>query len=219
MQTKESRARLAAALALLLIVSFLVASAAQGAPSSRQEGDSVILEVSPWDRIVAVGSTFTVRVMVHAGAYEIDGAQVFMDFDPACLQVLSVTPGRQLQESFPWPLAPFDNALGHINHNAFVLYGPAPSGTFELMTIEFRATNLNINAPLVFVQARDAGGPQPLSLKITSRGNMLPVITRDGRIIIANATPTPSPEPTCVGTCTPVWHRLRVPLILRSFWP
>ena len=219
MQTKENRARLAAAFALPLIVSLLMASAAQGAAPSRQEGDSVILEVSPPDRIVAVGSTFTVQIVVKAGTHEIDGVQVFMDFDPACLQVLSVTPGRQLQDSFLWQLAPFDNTLGHINHNAFVLYGPAPSGTFELLTIEFRAINLTVGTPLVFVPARDTGGAQPMLLKVTSRGDMLPVITRDGRIIIANATPTPSPEPTCVGTCTPVWHRLWLPLILRGFWP
>jgi len=99
--------------------------------------EQVVFSVAPTVSKTFVGQTFYVRILVRAGKQPIDGASVYLNFDPTALQVESLIPDKRrldmvLEKSF-------DNKLGYINFAAGKLMGKKPSGTFSLFTIQMKA--------------------------------------------------------------------------------
>ncbi len=105
--------------------------------------DDVFLVVTPETTNTTVSATFDVVVEVQAGSQPVDAAEAHLDFDPAVLQVVSVTPGSALGTVIQ---NLFDNTEGEIDYAAGTFETP-PNGTFDLVTITFEA-----------VQATDASG-------------------------------------------------------------
>jgi hypothetical protein len=75
-------------------------------------------------------------VLVNAGpASPADAVQVYLDFDPSVLEVVSLTGGPALEEQLQ---ATFDNGLGRVNYAVGTL-GESLGRPFTLVTVEFRA--------------------------------------------------------------------------------
>ncbi len=78
------------------------------------------------------------RVSINAaGIRRVDTAQVYLEFDPAKLQVESISSGVRLE--YPL-LSNWDNGLGTVLYAAGTLNSPAES-PFTLCTVRFRATS------------------------------------------------------------------------------
>ena len=77
------------------------------------------------------------RVSINAdGNRPVDTAQVHLEFDPAKLQVESISSGARLE--YPL-LSNWDNGLGTVKYAAGTLDSPAES-PFTLCTVRFRVT-------------------------------------------------------------------------------
>ena len=63
------------------------------AGASAAASPSVTLAINPPTTMTAVGQNFDVAIVVQAGTQQIDGAAASIDFDPATVQVVSVTTG------------------------------------------------------------------------------------------------------------------------------
>lgn len=160
----------------------------------------VEIAVEPVYRLVEAGSIFTVDLVICSGAQPVDGAQAFLDFDPAYLTVVdaagnpadSVISGTALA----WELQNHvDNALGHIDYASGAEAGhPAPSGEFVLATVRLKAKAATDGTWLLFHR----GAPRDTKV-VYDTASILSRIT-DGLIVIA-----PEPWP----------YRVRLPLILR----
>jgi hypothetical protein len=102
----------------------------------------------------------------------VDAVQVYVDFDPAVLEVINLLGGTAL----PRPLqSSFDNQLGQVNYAAGTLEDPV-AVPFTLVTAEFRAlartgpggTVLNFAPPAPPRQTRvSAGGGRDGSGNLT----------------------------------------------------
>ncbi|MGC1375586.1 MAG: DNRLRE domain-containing protein [Anaerolineales bacterium] len=97
---------------------------------------SVVLAIVPAATTVNIGQSFSLTVQVQAGSQQVDGAAAYLNFDPAYLQVVSMSSGTTLpvviQNSY-------DNTAGRIDYAAGKLSSPYPSGSFTLVTINFTA--------------------------------------------------------------------------------
>jgi hypothetical protein len=106
---------------------------------------------------VNVGEQFSVNVMVNAGpASPVGAAQVYLDFNTALLEVMSLTGGATLSEELQ---SSFDNGLSQIAYAAGIApgaSGDSVTSPFPLVTVTFRViaasgqsgTNI-VFAPLV----------------------------------------------------------------------
>ena len=118
----------------------------------------VDLSIQPSEQMVAVGDNFTVAILAEAGDLSVSGISAYLNYDPAYLEVQSVTPGADL------PLVlenSFDNITGTIGYSAGKLGEPFPSGNFTVATIEFQAlaltspsTAINFSTSLPIVTSR-----------------------------------------------------------------
>lgn len=98
-------------------------------------GIVVNIGIQPPTRDVVIGETFTLDIQVDAGDQPVAGVSAFLDFDPAYLEVVSITRGGTLNVVMA---ETFDNDAGTIDYSASRVTEPFPSGTFTLATIEFR---------------------------------------------------------------------------------
>lgn len=108
----------------------------------------VLLAVVPAGTAVHLGETFTVTIRVQT-TQPVDSAEAHLNFDPAVLQVATVTAGSTfstlLQNQFDNTQGTFDFAAGA------ALGGSLPTSDFVLATILFTATQPSTNTPLTFV--------------------------------------------------------------------
>ncbi|WMJ72966.1 PKD domain-containing protein [Cytophagaceae bacterium ABcell3] len=100
---------------------------------------------------VEVDETFYVDVKVDAGTQQIDGANVFLSFDQAHLEVLSINEGEDLNVQIT-PTS-YDNDLGIVKY-AYGIFSDFPSGDILLFTITFKALQAG-ESPLDFVSFDD----------------------------------------------------------------
>jgi len=101
------------------------------------KGQPTLLQLVPADTLVDINDIFTVVVQVNATPpRQVDGGEVHLNFDPNVLEVLSLRAGSSLPITLVAPN--FDNTLGRIAYAAGV-FSPRPTGTFDLLTIVFRA--------------------------------------------------------------------------------
>ena len=88
---------------------------------------------------VNVGETFSVTIRVDIAGDPVSVAEVHLNFDPALLQVVSLTPapGSPLNITQLSPV--FDNTAGTIAFGAFALFPPFPTTSFNFLIIQFQA--------------------------------------------------------------------------------
>jgi hypothetical protein len=115
------------------------------------QAQTVIMSISPATTQVENGDTFSVSVQVVAGSRQVDGAEAHLNFNPEFLRVNSLTKG----ETLPTTLidGSYDNINGEIDYAAGVELGsttPPPSGTFDLILIEFEALAATDGTALTF---------------------------------------------------------------------
>jgi len=153
---------------------------------------SASLRVEPASLDVARGTTFSVKVVQDAPVAT-SGAQASIDFDPAILQVVSVTPGAAYAAApvfLPQDLAAAirsANQSGHLAQIAAALTPPdaIPAGTANFLFVGFSAvgcgtTGLRLPASGPFNAQMISGQPE-------AYGHEVPVTTVGGQVV------------TCVG--------------------
>jgi hypothetical protein len=93
------------------------------------------VELTPGQQTIPAEQQFNIEVLVHAGpANQVDTVQVYLDFDPAKLEVVKLVGGTTL----PVPLqSSFDNTLGRVNYAAGT-FGDPVTAPFTLVTVTFR---------------------------------------------------------------------------------
>lgn len=153
----------------------------------------VSIDILPSPATVAVGGTIDITVRVVAGSQQIDGASAYIDFDPALIAVVSITPGASLPNILSMS---HNNTTGQINFAAGKNTPPWPSGTFTLATIRFSGQAIGTSA-LVFVYV------SPRLTTATYGGGEVFDGASNGAVIVALATPTASPTVTPTPTITP----------------
>jgi Peptidase family M23/Cohesin domain len=94
-----------------------------------------VLALVPAATTLSVGGTLAVAVEVRSGTQPIDGAAVYLDFDPAVLEIVSVIPSASLPISLTQKIDPLGGHLDLVRGAISSL----PQGTFSLATVTFRA--------------------------------------------------------------------------------
>lgn len=102
-------------------------------------------EPSPLVELVAIVSASPVCLdepfdvtfqMVAADSQPVDGVQVYLKFDPTKLQVNDISNSGALDFTL---LKDFSNTEGYVHFAASSFFQPPPSGSFELVTVNFTA--------------------------------------------------------------------------------
>jgi Cohesin domain/Dockerin type I domain len=153
---------------------------------------------------VQVGASVTTVIEVQTGGQAVDGAEIHLDFDPAILQVASVTPGTKLPVTITAPI--FNNTAGTIDYAAGA-FSNFPNTTFDLLTITLTAKTAGTGA------IRIPASGLPRRTDITSVGKSLVNLTAPlelGSIIVSQPA-TPSLVPTVMPTTTAVPTATSVP--------
>ncbi len=145
------------------------------------EQTDITIAISPSVTRVPVNTIFTLDIVVDSGVQQMDGVQVFVNFDPDSLQVVdeggnpggALIGGAAFQYEF---LNEVDNAAGTIDYAAGSM-SSLPSGAFTLATIRFKATAGTGNTAVTFNLA------SPRETKITFGGNNLAFDVLEGSVI------------------------------------
>ena len=107
----------------------------------------VILSLFPANQTVNANQLFSVFVNVQAKTQPVDGVSAYLNFDPTYLQVVSITPGTSL----PLPIQnTYNNSTGQIDYMAGILAPTHPTGTFKLLTVNFRSVKPVVSTSLQF---------------------------------------------------------------------
>ncbi|HET9492930.1 MAG TPA: SpoIID/LytB domain-containing protein [Chloroflexia bacterium] len=131
------------------------------APWTDPEAHRRDLTMSMWASAAAVkaGDIVEVRVIANAGSQPVDGAAFVLNFNPSVLLPVDAqgdpTGGVEPGASLPSVYTNWVNPQGAIGYAAGTLQGDAPSGSFVLATVRFRA--LQAGSSLVDF----ATGPSP----------------------------------------------------------
>ena len=136
---------LALSLVLLLCAGLLPVAADSGGG-----GHTVGMVIDPTPKAVDLGADFSVDIKVTISAGEaVNTAEAHINFDPAYLEVVSITAGTAL----PTPLdSSFDNTAGTIDYAAgATLGGAAPTADFVLATLNLTAKAVTEAAALTFM--------------------------------------------------------------------
>ncbi|MCC6457394.1 MAG: hypothetical protein IT328_20735 [Caldilineaceae bacterium] len=121
---------------------------------------TVDMVIAPATTQTYVGATFTVAVEVQAGSQPVNGAEVYLTFDPALLEVQSIVKGSTLPTYVMEPV--YNNTAGTFSAAAGKLGAPFPTGTFNLLSITFKAKAASVGTPLTMLRAT------PTESKVTS---------------------------------------------------
>lgn len=174
---------------------------------------AIIMRLEPLVITVDPDAVFTLSVLVQSGAQPVDGVQLTLSFDPDHLEVVAIAGGTALPEIFPHPDLPqgYDNDIGIISIAAGTLLGDPPTGTFEVLGLQFHAIGVGIVTPVLFhdmepwfenkaVYAGDALGLNLAGCAVTILAGPTPTYTHSPT---PSTTHTPSPTPSLTATETP----------------
>jgi len=150
----------------------------------------VEFRILPSSQTVSPGDTFTVTVSLETGAQLVDGAQVYIEFEPTYLNVQTITGTGILMDIS----SNFDNGAGELSYVGMNLFTPPVSGTIELATVAFTAMAPTAGTPLVF-EAVD-----PRSTAALWWWYVLPSTLSGGTVEILSVTATPTASPTASQT-------------------
>jgi hypothetical protein len=129
--------RAVCSLALCLVVSGVLAGPLVLAEPTSLPAATVDIGVVPSSVTVQAGDVFTVDIYVYPNGQQVDTVDADLTFNPAYLEVLSVTgdPSGLPDELY----SNFDNINGSVTHSRGILVGMPPSNDFRLCSIEFNA--------------------------------------------------------------------------------
>lgn len=155
-------------------------------------GKPVRIAIDPAATTRSVGEEFDLAIRVDAGTTGIVAADVYLDFDPAYLEVVGITDGTPLSVLVKM----YDNAAGTINIGAGTLGSPA-SGTFVIATVRMRAKAATGISPTVV--AFSFVPPRQTVVKDEGDVDRLGGYT-NGEVTILGPTPTWEASPTMTNT-------------------
>jgi hypothetical protein len=117
----------------------------QLAPLAPTQLGTVTMRITPSPYTATLGEIFTVDVEVEAGANEVQGVKMYLDFDTSKLEVVDAA-GDPTDELIDGDLDfaaknEVDNATGQIAYDTAML-GDRIDGTFRVATIRFKALEL-----------------------------------------------------------------------------
>lgn len=110
-------------------------------------GAVVDLVLLPSSQTVAMGDIFNITIEAQCNGQDVHGVSAYVDFDPACLEVQSITPGATLSTVLQ---NTFSNTLGTLDYSAGIFTPPLPSGTFTAATVSFKALNPSASTSISF---------------------------------------------------------------------
>ena len=157
---------------------FLVSFILLGIQASYSQAD---IEIDPSSTEAAIDDIITVTVDVKDAVDPINGASIFINFDPAVLEVQSATPGTAL--SVPLIALSFNNGTGLISYS-YGLFGTSVSGSFNLFQVQFKVIGTG-NSPLTFTSS----GPSNTGLT-TGAGQAVVVTLIESAINVPAAVDT-----------------------------
>jgi LysM repeat protein len=179
--------------AVLLLMALLMT------PHKQAFAQTASMSVNPSSQTVNVGDAFSVTIGVNPGGVNVNTAEVHLSYNPAFVQVTSLTAGSAL------PLvvqSQFDNTAGQADFAAGIA-GSSVNTSFTLVTINFTAISPAVNTPLTI---RRDGIPNQSQVLRTSDATDILTTVSNGTVTIngPTATPTNTPvPPTPTNTFTP----------------
>jgi hypothetical protein len=147
-----------AVVSCLLALGFAVSGALRASPVQAEptslRAATVDIAVVPSSVSVYVGLVFTLEIWVYPHGEQVDAVDADMTFDPAYLEVLSITgdPSALPDELFN----AFDNGAGTLTHSRGILVGTPPSTDFRLCSIRLRAKATTEGTMLAFTDLAGA---------------------------------------------------------------
>jgi hypothetical protein len=134
---KTIKGKLAGVLANFTVIGILllalVPQPIQAAPDAIV--DLVLLPASP---VVMTNTSFDVTVQAQCNGQPVAGISAFLNFDPAYLEVESITPGNTFTITLQ---NTFDNEAGRVDYSAGKT-SDFPTGTFTLATVHFMTKDM-----------------------------------------------------------------------------
>lgn len=179
--------------AILLLTGALVV------PRDHALAQSATMSAIPTASTVNVGDNFGVTIFVNPGGVNVNAAEVHLTFNPAHVQVVSLTAGSAL------PLvvqSTFDNTAGQVDYAAGI-GGSSVGINFSLVTVVFTAISPAANTP--FTIRRDAIPNLSQVLRTSDSTDILATVN-NGTVTINGPTNTPTltpVPPTPTNTFTP----------------
>ncbi|MCL0097952.1 cohesin domain-containing protein, partial [Dehalococcoidia bacterium] len=123
-------------LVLTMILALVVAPGRSPVTAEAGGGAVVDLVLLPQTQTVNVGDEFDITIEARCHGQKIHGVDVFLDFDPTYLEVVSITCGDTLDVPL---LSDWDNAAGTVDYSAGKLLPPFPDHTFDVAVVTLRA--------------------------------------------------------------------------------
>jgi hypothetical protein len=158
-------------------------------PTATATPNVVNVYIDPSLYAATLGESFDLDVMVAAGAQQLDGVDVTVNYNPSYIQVQSITPGAALSSV---NTSTWDNGAGSlIFESVRDIADPAPSGTFLLCTVRFQALANTAGTPVTF---------NPSLIEAVYLGSPVATSVTDGSVTVGVATATPTRTPTATGT-------------------
>jgi len=130
-------------------------------PTPTSTPGGVRLYLQPSTTTVYNGGIFLMEIKADAYSYPVDAVQLYLNFNPAILQVVDVAgdPSTEIEGDYNKLDVPLmnvvDNTVGTIRFDSGNLGGPPPTGTFTIARIRFRALALATASPVSFVDPTD----------------------------------------------------------------
>lgn len=176
----------------IFMVTLVILTALAGVSSQRASagtvGKVVDIVLLPANPVVNAGATTDITIQVQPNGQDVIGADVFLDFNPAHLEVVTIKPGTTLNTVLQ---NRYDNAAGSIDYGAGTLNQPYPSATFTLAIITFKAKSGGVSTPIAF------HWPPPRETFATSGSSpVLRSASNTNVNIQGGAAPAPTPTAT-----------------------
>jgi hypothetical protein len=166
------------------------------------QGGGVQVAIDPTPKTVTAGDTFDLDVLVLAGSHPLDGAQIYIEFEPTVLQVVDVIPDLSAFHTIIAAPA-WNNISGNISYASGILAGNAITGTFKIATLRFQAIAPTGAIAIIF----DVVGPPLPVTKVTYAGQSFIPTTISGIVRVfpnpLTMTATPMSGTTITPTATP----------------
>jgi len=145
--------------------------------------------ISPAAQNVAPGGNFTFTVRMDTGTYKIGGVNIYVNYDPSALQVISVQKGSGISTLDQEIVNQIDNTVGEV-HSAYFTLNPSANGVIgpdlETLTVSaiVKADVTSGSFDLTFGAGSEMGD--------AANGNNVLAGTAPGTVNVAlSVTPTP----------------------------
>src|SRR3989344_8307646 len=145
--------------------------------------------ISPAAQNVAPGGNFTFTVRMDTGTYKIGGVNIYVNYDPSALQVISVQKGSGISTLDQELVNQIDNTVGEV-HSAYFTLNPSANGVIgpdlETLTVSaiVKADVTSGSFDLTFGAGSEMGD--------AANGNNVLAGTAPGTVNVAlSVTPTP----------------------------